>query len=160
VRIVRDKTGSETDTEADTIIVAIDHSNCSRAVIERICKYKWPANSKFTLCSVVPDFSAVLALDPSGSSAIPLREKRHHEAEQLISDATTKLSTALDNPVVETKILTGNAKEQILSLATASHCSMIFLGSHSRGVLTRAILGSVSEAVATHADCTVEVVRG
>ncbi len=159
VRIIRCERAN-VRTNGDTVIVAIDHSDCSKVVVERICKYSWPANTKFILCSVIPDFSAILTLDPSGASAVPLREKKQKDAEQLMSDAASKLIEALSDPIIEMKTPAGNVKEHILALVKSTDCDAIYLGSHSRGFLTRAILGSVSEAVATHANCTVEVVRG
>ncbi|MGH9835129.1 MAG: universal stress protein [Blastocatellia bacterium] len=37
--------------------------------------------------------------------------------------------------------------------------NLIVLGSHGRRGLKRFLLGSVSNAVASHADCSVEIVR-
>ena len=39
------------------------------------------------------------------------------------------------------------------------HASLIVVGSNGEGGLARLLLGSVSEAVAMHASCSVEVIR-
>src|SRR5579883_1346341 len=49
--------------------------------------------------------------------------------------------------------------ERILDEAAQWGADLIFVGSHGRHGLDRFLLGSVSEAVATHAKCSVEVVR-
>ena len=47
----------------------------------------------------------------------------------------------------------------ILREAEMWHADMIVVGSHGRRGFDRVILGSVSEAVALHAKCSVEVIR-
>ena len=50
-------------------------------------------------------------------------------------------------------------KEIILQEAAEWPADLIVLGSHGNSGLTRFLLGSTSEAVATHAPCSVEVIR-
>jgi nucleotide-binding universal stress UspA family protein len=50
-------------------------------------------------------------------------------------------------------------KERILKEADDWGANFVVVGSHGQGGLTRLLLGSVSEAVATHALCSVEVIR-
>jgi nucleotide-binding universal stress UspA family protein len=53
----------------------------------------------------------------------------------------------------------GNPRTAILSEAKAWGAETIFIGARGLGVLDRLLLGSVSTAVVTHADCAVEVIR-
>jgi|SRR5450432_1530850 nucleotide-binding universal stress UspA family protein len=53
----------------------------------------------------------------------------------------------------------GEPRAVILDTAKAWRADLIVLGSHWRRGLDRLLLGSVSESVAIHADCSVEVVR-
>jgi nucleotide-binding universal stress UspA family protein len=48
----------------------------------------------------------------------------------------------------------------ILEEAERWDADLIMLGSHGRHGIERLLIGSVSEAVALHAECSVEVVRG
>jgi nucleotide-binding universal stress UspA family protein len=50
-------------------------------------------------------------------------------------------------------------KELILKEASDWGAHLIVLGSHGRRGLDRLLLGSVSEAIAAHAPCSVEVIR-
>ncbi len=47
----------------------------------------------------------------------------------------------------------------IIDLATQSSTDLIIVSSHGRGGLDRFLMGTVSEAVARHARCSVQIVR-
>ena len=53
----------------------------------------------------------------------------------------------------------GDPKSKIIDAAEQWHADLIVLGSHGRTGLERFLMGSVSDAVARHAPCSVEVVR-
>jgi len=60
---------------------------------------------------------------------------------------------------VTTKVISGSPKEVILEEAEAFGTDLIVVGSHGQGMLERFLLGSVAQAVALHAKCSVEIVR-
>jgi len=60
---------------------------------------------------------------------------------------------------VATKVRYGSPKGVILEEAEAFGADLIVVGSHGHGMLERFLLGSVSQAVALHAKCSVEIVR-
>lgn len=53
----------------------------------------------------------------------------------------------------------GSPKQVILDEAESWVADLIIVGSHGYGAWDRFLLGSVSNAVATHAKCSVEIVR-
>jgi len=53
----------------------------------------------------------------------------------------------------------GDPKSKILEVARDLRADLIVLGSHGRKGLEHFLMGSVSEAVAQHAHCSVEIVR-
>lgn len=57
-------------------------------------------------------------------------------------------------------VRTGHAAHEIVKAAVEWPADLIVIGSHGRGGLSRAFLGSVAEAVVRHAPCPVLVVRG
>jgi nucleotide-binding universal stress UspA family protein len=61
--------------------------------------------------------------------------------------------------VVEHRLTHGDAAEEILRTADEVGCDMIVMGTHGRTGLSRAILGSVAEAVVRAAPCPVLTVR-
>ena len=58
-----------------------------------------------------------------------------------------------------TETRSGPARDVILDEAKAWDADLIVLGSHGYKGWQRFLLGSVSQAVATHAHCSVEIVR-
>ena len=71
-------------------------------------------------------------------------------AEQIVAQAGFKTETA---------VLDGNPKKRIVEDAAEWGAHLVVVGSHGRRGLTRYLLGSVSEAVAMRAHCSVEVIR-
>ena len=71
-------------------------------------------------------------------------------AEQILAQTTFKTETA---------VLDGNPKKRIVEDASEWGAHLVVVGSHGRRGLTRYLLGSVSEAVAMRAHCSVEVIR-
>jgi nucleotide-binding universal stress UspA family protein len=61
----------------------------------------------------------------------------------------------LDDQAIEL----GEPRAVILDAAKTWGSDLIVLGSHGRRGMDRFLMGSVSEAVAIHAHCSVEVVR-
>jgi nucleotide-binding universal stress UspA family protein len=59
-----------------------------------------------------------------------------------------------------TEVRNGDASHEILDAAAEWQPDLIVMGSHGRSGLNRLVLGSVSDHVMRHADCSVEVIRG
>lgn len=57
------------------------------------------------------------------------------------------------------EIVRGHPKHAIIDEAEAWDADLIVVGSHGYRGLTKLWLGSVSQAVASHAKCSVEIVR-
>jgi len=82
---------------------------------------------------------------------------RREQAEALVAKAAERLR---DSGLNATPILKeGDPKLRIIDLATEWHADLIALGPHGRKGLNRFLMGSVSEAVARHAPCSVQIVR-
>jgi nucleotide-binding universal stress UspA family protein len=60
---------------------------------------------------------------------------------------------------VTTTVLEGNPAEVILDEAERWGADLLVAGAHGDGPVKRRLLGSVSQAVALHAHCSVEIVR-
>ena len=71
-------------------------------------------------------------------------------AQAIIAEAGIKSDVA---------VLEGSPKKRIVEEAKEWDANLVVVGSHGRRGLTRYLLGSVSEAVAMHAPCSVEVIR-
>ncbi len=98
------------------------------------------------------------ALTPQMSSGyFPELESQKREAKVLVEKTAKELATA--GFKVSTCVEAGDAKTVILDEAADWGCDLILVGSHGHKGLGRFLLGSVSDAVARHAPCSVEIVR-
>lgn len=60
---------------------------------------------------------------------------------------------------VETRLIYGDATEEILRTANEVDCNLIVMGTHGRTGLGRLLMGSVAEAVLSRARCPVMTVK-
>ena len=81
------------------------------------------------------------------------------EADDAARAAISKTQSELDLGTAEVHILGGDAGPAICRLATGRSATAIVIGSRGRGILRRALLGSVSDHVVRNAPCTVVVTR-
>lgn len=76
-------------------------------------------------------------------------------------ELTSQTATALRNAGFQTScgVVEGDARQAILDYAASWHPDLIVLLSHDRTGLERIVFGSVSQAVAKHAPCSVQIMR-
>jgi nucleotide-binding universal stress UspA family protein len=141
------------------ILLGVDGSPHSMAAAQSLARRPWPENTEVRIISVIDP--GVPAMDHwywSGEVATQLREsglrlgKTAVEAAQKVV-AGTGLRT-------DANVLSGGAaKWRIVDDAKEWGADLVVLGSHGRRGVKRLLLGSVSESVALHAACSVEVIR-
>ena len=90
-------------------------------------------------------------------------EKQRAAAMKRTEDAIDSARKTLEAAGLTTSesisVLVATPKEIILQEAAEWGADLIVVGSHGHGGLDRFLLGSTSETVATHAACSVEVIR-
>jgi nucleotide-binding universal stress UspA family protein len=142
VQIVRD-TGedrSQTLQSARRVLLANDGSETALTAAEALAGRPWPQGSEFRIVTVEEPW----LIRPNSV------KRDTDSAEQVLASAGLKPMTA---------VLSGNAKQIILEEAKKWNADLIVVGSHGRRSFKRFLLGSVSEAVAMNAHCSVVVVR-
>jgi nucleotide-binding universal stress UspA family protein len=83
--------------------------------------------------------------------------EQRKQGEALLMRASEKLAKA--GIQCTTTVSEGVAKSVILDVAESWSADLILVGSHGDNWIERFFLGSVSEAVARHASCSVQIVR-
>jgi nucleotide-binding universal stress UspA family protein len=142
------------------ILLAIDGSECSRAAVNEVARRPWPADSQVKVISIVEP-PAPLAAEPYmgvGGYFEGAEQLMRQEARESVEQASAQLSAA-GGLQVSTEVLTGSPKRMIVEAAEAWGTDLIVVGSHGYQSWERMLLGSVSQAVAAHAECSVEIVR-
>lgn len=146
------------------ILLAVDESDYSTAAAQAMASRSWPAESEFRVMSVVdlaPSFLQAAFepafVDPAGMQEI--RELAVQKAQSSIAGAREILAKAGLQTSEYLSVLLEEPKKAILDQAKEWNPDLIVVGSHGRRGFQRFMLGSVSEAVAMHAHCSVEIVR-
>ncbi len=146
------------------VLLAIDGSEGSRHAIDAIAARPWPSNTEIRVLSAVELKMSAL----QGAFEIPGLDTEHLESqraaamkrtEDVIDSARKTLEAAGLTTSESISVLAADPKTIILEEAIAWPADWIVLGSHGSSGLSRFLIGSTSETVATHAACSVEVVR-
>jgi nucleotide-binding universal stress UspA family protein len=145
-------------TDGMRLLLATDGSDFSMAAARSIAARQWPAGSLVRIVSVVePIAPAAGPWFTAGAVAERVREDDVKRSEEAIRAAQEMIAGA--GIECETAVLEGSPKRRIVEDSKTWNAHMVIVGSHGRRGLTRYLLGSVSEAVAMHAHCSVEVIR-
>jgi nucleotide-binding universal stress UspA family protein len=136
------------------ILLAVDHSKYSEAAVHALIEQ---VRSEGTEVAVLHVMEVSLADFESRENFEATRTARLQQANELVERFVAELKEAgyAAKPVVEE----GDAKDSIIGFAERWKPDVIFVGSHGKRRFRRLTLGSVSEAVARHAPCSVQIVR-
>jgi nucleotide-binding universal stress UspA family protein len=143
------------------ILIAVDGSSYSDDAVESVATRPWPEGTEVDVLAVFEP----TALPAAESWALP--EKYYVELDKLGEEkastaaaaAATSLGSGVSKFAITTTIAQGHAAATILERAEQWAADLIVVGSHGYKGITRFLLGSVSQAVASHAPCSVEIVR-
>lgn len=142
------------------ILLAIEGSDCSRAAVEEVIRRPWPSGSELRILSVAHPMPFIP--DPTMMGAAAYQEsleKECHRATEVVQMAAKRFATDAPGLSISTQVLDGSPKKIILQEAEGWDTDLLVLGSHGHGPVHRFLLGSVAQAVALHAHCSVEIVR-
>lgn len=147
------------------ILLAVDGSDSSEAAVDEVVRQHFPAKSEVRIISAVepPSFPGTFPGENVSVSLYDAIEKTAREwAHAAVETAAARLRAGEHSRHlnVTTSVIAGSPKRVILEEADRFDADLIVVGSHGHGMLERFLLGSVSQAVALHARCSVEIVRG
>ena len=144
------------------ILLAVDGSGCSDAALNEVVSRPWPAGSEIKVLTAyeLPLMPGPEAWAISQDYCDSLEEAVREHAQLTAENARLKAAKTLgESFTVTSQVVAGPPKNAILELAEAWNANLIVVGSHGYGRWERWLLGSVSQAVVSHAKCSVEVVR-
>ncbi len=145
------------------ILLATDGSDYSKAAVEEIAQRIFPTGTKVLIVSAFQNASLITSassleggLTGGFEETVAVIRKLAENAVQQAAELLKKKNPALS---ISTKAINGTPKHTILKEAEKMGADLIVVGSHGRGAIGRFLLGSVSQAIALHADCSVLIVR-
>jgi len=131
-------------TKISKILVAIDGSENSKKALEHAVQLAQKHKAKITLLNVGE--AKLFGFKPEVAKDI---------GEHILSDAATKVKEVRFNKQLEF----GNPAETIIEVAKKGNYDIIVVGSRGVSSVKRFFLGSVSDDVSHHAQCSVLIVR-
>jgi nucleotide-binding universal stress UspA family protein len=135
------------------IVLATDLGPASASATEEAFRLAAALRARVLAVSVIDARSLQL---PGGR----FRTRVDQERDRLESAATELVLRGRERHVPTSFIIwEGDPAESIIDVARSERADVIVVGSHGRGTLARALIGSVSDQVVRRASCPVLVVR-
>jgi nucleotide-binding universal stress UspA family protein len=106
-----------------------------------------------------PDPAALQQMPPTLRRAHELAIAAMTEAKQTVSQGVQRVTSTFPKWKVEPLACGGTPATSLIGEARTWGADLIVVGAEGRGAIARALLGSVSQAVVTHAPCSVRVAR-
>lgn len=145
------------------VLLAVDGSRFSNAAVEEIAQRPWPDHTEIRIISVAqpPLVAPPETWELPDNFGEQMEKAVRDRAHPVVDNAAERLRQALGaNIKTTTAVLLGHPKQAIIDEAERWRADLVVVGSHGQSALTRFLLGSVSQTVASHAKCSVEIVRG
>jgi nucleotide-binding universal stress UspA family protein len=138
------------------VLLGIDNSAFSDAVVQAIVvQLKFEANEILVLHVLEPEMAE--AVPEMSAGYAPELQDEKTPAHLMLERIAKKLRAA--GFKTETSVGIGDPEVRILEVAAAWPADLIVVGSHGHTGIRDLLLGSVSESVARHAKCSVQIVR-
>jgi nucleotide-binding universal stress UspA family protein len=139
------------------ILLATDGSEEAQLAATTAADLAQRTNSELHVVTVGPDLPFYELLEHPADFEDVVHDQRREA--QAVLEQQVKMVEESGGTVTETHLREGRAEEEIVVLAEEIGAGLIVMGSRGRGRLRRALLGSVTDAVARHAHCPVTIVR-
>lgn len=144
------------------ILLPVDGSAFSDAAVEEVARRPWPPHSEVKAITAA-EIPIVLGMEPW--AVLPeyfenLEKAVREAAHGFIQSALAKLQAIEDKSVkISGEVIQGSPKQVIVEEAESWGADLIVMGSRGLGTWNRLLMGSVSNSVVHHANCSVEIVR-
>lgn len=161
IAIVRGTALPATPGSGMNVLVPVDDSEHSAAAVEWLQWQEWMKNSHIALLSVTePLHRSAMEGVKSASDHLLTYQADKMSMEFLLDKWGSYLQQGGNAHAITRGTVDGAPKETILKGAHNWPANLIVMGAHGREGIARMVLGSVSQHISTHADCTVLIVKG
>ena len=136
------------------VLLAVDGSKDSHAAAAYLKLLPLPPSTPIRIVAVapLPVFAADVASMPQLKSAVIDR------AREVVDEARIGLTER--GFAIETDVAVGDPRMEIVRQAEEWKAELVVVGARGLGMVKRLLLGSISDAVARHAPCSVLIVKG
>jgi nucleotide-binding universal stress UspA family protein len=144
MRIIRAANG-EPQKLPNNVLVALDDSDHAKFAMEQVLQMPLAENPKFKCVSV--------------HDAPAATEEGKAKAQAWLDECVKRLDEKFGSASASCEMVEGEPKKKLVEIATSWPAGLIVIGSHGGNALDITPLGSVSEWVALHAPCSVQVAK-
>lgn len=143
------------------VLAATDGSDCAEAALRAAAEQPWPGGTEIRVICV-PELALLTGAYPYYPPEVLTEAARANEnhAKDAVAKGVEIMKKTGSRATGEVTESQESPVRAILGMADLWGADLIVVGSHGRRAVDRYLMGSVSEAVALHAHCSVEVVRG
>jgi nucleotide-binding universal stress UspA family protein len=154
------------------ILIGYDGSDHANIAIDELSRAGVPDGSEVyvvTVADVWPNLpaSAFEVTDPARLAGMsPMVRRAHELAASAMRDArataeqgAARVRERCSHVIASTDACAGSSSMSLVEYARNKKVDLIVVGAHGKGAIMRALLGSVSQSVLTHATCSVRVAR-
>src|SRR5688572_29588306 len=154
------------------ILIGYDGSDCANASIEDLARAGLGDDVEARVMAVADMYprlpesffestepAKLQQMSPSVRRAHELATAAMAEAKQTAAEGARRVAAKFPAWKVEPLACPGTPATSLIAEAQSWDADLIVVGSQGRGAVGRALLGSVSQAVVTHATCSVRVAR-
>lgn len=144
------------------VLVPCDGSHSSIAALKWIAQLHWHEETEVVFLAVIDHVQDKYAkeADPQKATDIMfLWQERRQHLQKSLTELAEHLEKVSELKHIDVKIIAGDPREAIVKYANEWRADLIVIGSHGHTRLSMLFLGSVAQAVVTHAHCAVEVIK-
>jgi len=146
---------------ARTILLPTDFSEHSALAADYAISFAQEYKADISVLHVqerVADFTSMMGMDlPGHETIIAYYDDLYKTAQKRVKEICDR--AAEHNVTAHERVIAGNPRHEILAIAKSEPIALIVIGTHGRRGFSRVVHGSVAEAVARHAPCSVLSVK-
>lgn len=160
VRIAR---RGETDKNGnDRVFLSLDESEFSDHVVSRIASRPWRDGTELLCATAVPTLTQYVQEAQNCYEMDSLNDFRNDQivaAQAHLQKVINILRSRLPKTTCSYQILDGDPRLAVVERAREWKAQLVVTGCKGKNWVDRVLIGSVSEAIATNATCSVEVIK-
>ena len=161
VEIVRPPVEGARSKGGMKILLATDGSTFSTEAVNSVASRPWPTGTSVKVLAIPEPFMPLGEFPYFESKEIESLNTRALKSAKSCADASVDVLAKAGLPTsTETPFPESSVAREVVREAERWGADLVVLGSHGRRGFERWTIGSVSEHVALHAHCSVEVIRG
>ena len=139
------------------ILIGVDESPFSQAALDYVKRFPWPPGTNVRVLSASPP----VFIGPGEANAPAVIAQLIQEQNQMHKEIAERAAKTLQAAglTADAAMVAGDPRSTLVEDASRVNADLLIVGSHGRSGLSKLLLGSVASYVASHAPCSVLIVK-